>query len=111
MSWFRRVFSASGRAEALYKQAMEKAKAKDWDGAIADYSAVIAGKKTPADIKAMALFNRSLAYGVTGDSDSAENDLTAVAGMMNAPPGVAAAAKEKRDRLKKRLGRGSDSGN
>jgi lipoprotein NlpI len=107
MGWFARMFSARGRAEAQYKQGLEKAKNKDLEGAIADYSAVISSKKTPADIKAMALFNRSLAYGMLGQSDSAENDLSAVVALPQAPASVVAAAKEKQGRLKKRSGRGS----
>jgi tetratricopeptide (TPR) repeat protein len=104
MGWFSRLFSGRGKAEALYNRGLEKAKAKDFAGALSDYTSVIDGKQAHVDIQAMALFNRGLAYSLQGDAVKAERDYAAVIELPGAPASVVAAAKEKRERVRRRTG-------
>lgn len=85
---------------------MEKAKAEDLAGAIADYSAVIDNKDAPQDIRAMAYFNRALVYSKQSRDDIAQEDLQAVLDLPKAPANIVAAAKEKLARWEKRRSRG-----
>lgn len=108
MGWFERLFSRPGSAERLYKEGVEKAKDKDYAGALANYTAAIESKRAPGDIKAMALFNRGLIYSLQGEQGRAEADLDAAIREPAAPAEVVSAAKEKRERLRRRGGRGTD---
>ncbi|MBM4000958.1 MAG: hypothetical protein FJ297_15705 [Planctomycetes bacterium] len=102
LSGFKSLFSARGRAQSLYERGFKKAKARDYDGAIADYGAVLRLDKAPQDIKAMALLNRGLALSMTKDDDAAAKDLQAVLALDKAPAAVVAAAREKIGRMRKR---------
>jgi hypothetical protein len=97
-----RLFSSGGKASALYERAMAKAKADDWTGAIQDYTAVIDSDKTPSDVKAMAHFNRALAYAHEGLENAAHGDLKAALAIPDAPANIRSAAKEKLNRWEKR---------
>ena len=57
-TWLTSCFSRRGKALSLYRTGMAKAEKRDYEGAIADYSAAIELAKIPADVKAMALYNR-----------------------------------------------------
>ena len=57
---------------------MAKANKRDYDGAIADYSAAIRVPHIPTDVKAMAIYNRSLAYHAIHEDAKAAEDLTAL---------------------------------
>jgi hypothetical protein len=100
-----KAFSSQGKAESIYKRGMQKAKADDLAGAIADYTSVINGKDSPPDIRAMAYFNRALVYSKQEQDDIAHQDLKAVVGLAQAPPNIVAAAKEKLARWEKRRAR------
>jgi hypothetical protein len=84
---------------------MAKAKAGDSEGAIADYSSAIEAPDSPDDVKAMALYNRALAYSVIRDDAKAVEDLTLVLKMPGAPADIKAHAQERRDRIKRRAER------
>ena len=56
--WLASCFSRRGKALSLYRTGMAKAEKRDYEGAIADYSTAIELAKIPADVKAMALYNR-----------------------------------------------------
>ena len=81
---------------------MQKAKKEDYVGAIDDYNALLNLSHAPDDIKAMALFNRGLAFSVTKDIAKARDDLQAVIAMPRAPRNVVTAAREKLERIKRR---------
>jgi hypothetical protein len=100
------AFSSQGKAENVYKRGMQKAKAEDLPGAIADYTLVIESKDAPPDIRAMAYFNRALAYSKQDRDDVAVVDLKAVVSLPKSPPNIVSAAKEKLARWEKRRLRG-----
>lgn len=95
-------FSARGGALSKYKSGMTKAKAGKYDAAIADYTSAIDGKKTPSDVKAMALYNRSLAYTSSGDSVMAARDLDTIIKMDNVPHNIMQQAAERQQRMRKK---------
>jgi hypothetical protein len=98
----RRLFSGGGKAAALYERGMVKAKRDDWSGAVADYTAAIDAANVPRDVKAMALFNRALAYAHLGNQERADEDLHATIGMPDAPIQIKTSAKAKLARWGKR---------
>lgn len=102
MGFFSSVFSGRGKATAIYKRGMKKAKERDLEGAISEYSSVIDLTSAPGDLKAMARFNRGLAYSMNRDYGKAEEDLQAVLTMRETPADVLEAAREKLKRWKRR---------
>ena len=81
MSFTTRVrswFSHRGRALSLYQSGMAKANKHDYNGAIADYSAAIRAPHIPNDVKAMAIYNRALAYSAIHEDARAAEDLAVV---------------------------------
>jgi tetratricopeptide (TPR) repeat protein len=95
------MFSSRAKAEALFARAMEKAKNKDTQGAVDDYTAILNFPKAAPSIKAMALFNRALAYSNAGEYEAAKHDLEAVLLSTDVPSNVRAAAKAKQERMRK----------
>ena len=95
-------FSARGGALAKYKAGMTKAKAGKYEQAIVDYTSAIENNKTPSDVKAMALYNRSLAYTSTGDSAMAAQDLESIVRMDNVPHNIMQQASERQQRMRKK---------
>jgi hypothetical protein len=57
---------------------------------------------TPSDLKAMALYNRALAYAANKDELKAFEDLRVVLGMSTTPPDVRKEAKRKLARMDRR---------
>jgi tetratricopeptide (TPR) repeat protein len=95
------IFSKSAKAEALFARAMEKAKNKDAEGALEDYTAVINMAKASPSLKAMATFNRALAYSNLSQYSEAKTDLENVIAAPHTPANVRAAAKSKQERMRK----------
>lgn len=85
-----------------YRSGMAKAKKHDFAGAIAEYSASIRDPKIPIDVKAMALYNRGLAYSAVHETDKADEDLAAVQKMPGLPEKIKKAATQRRERLRRR---------
>lgn len=79
--WLFGRFSDRARALSSYRQGMAKAKRHDHEGAIEAYTATIGMEATPADVKAMALYNRALVYVALGDDGKGADDLDAVLAM------------------------------
>ena len=106
-------FGARGKATTVYKRGMEKADQRDWEGAIVEYSAVIEMDGAPGDVKAMALFNRAIAYSHAKDDSRAESDLQRVLSFDAATTQVKTAARERIKRMAKYRQRqqGSQQGN
>ena len=73
-----KLFSHRGRALAKYRAGMAKAKKGNYEGAIADYSAALKLTKIPSDVKAMTIYNRSLAYSAMEEDEKAVADIDAV---------------------------------
>lgn len=100
---FQQLFSTKGKATTLYKRGMKHAKDRKYHEAIADYNAVMEMPKAPAELIAMALFNRALSYSSIRDYDKAKEDLNKVLKLVNLPADVRDAAKQKLERMEKRL--------
>ncbi len=96
-------FSTRGKATTLYKQGMAKAKKREFEGAIADYTAILNSPKAPTDVKAMAQFNRALAYSSTGDYAKAMEDLKSILTSEETPSIIESAAEEKLKRYQQQL--------
>ncbi|MBN2290963.1 MAG: hypothetical protein JXM70_00975 [Pirellulales bacterium] len=87
---------------------MAKANKHDYDGAIADYSAAIQSPNIPADVKAMALYNRALVYSAIHEDKKSAEDLMAVLEMPGLPKNIQMEAQERRERIRRRKERGTD---
>ena len=101
-NWVKSLFSQRGKALALYRSGMAKASKRDYDGAIADYSAAIASPQIPPDVKGMAVYNRALAYSAIHEDARAAEDLAALLEMPGLPENIRTAAQQRRERLRRR---------
>jgi tetratricopeptide (TPR) repeat protein len=106
MSFFSRLaglFTRGGRDDSLLSQAMEHAKGKRPEKALAIYNSLIDAAGTRSEVKARALFNRALAYSSLNDDEQAIADLEQVLAMPNIPENVQNAAKSQLLRVRKRV--------
>ena len=81
---------------------MVKANKHDYDGAIADYSTAIRAADIPADVKAMALYNRPLAYSAIHEDAKAAEDLSVMLKMPGLSERIKKEASQRRERIRKR---------
>ena len=102
LTWFTGASSKRSKALAIFRHGVKRAKLRDIDGAITNYTRVMNLEDVPSDVKAMAQFNRALAYSSARKYDKATDDLDGVLAMPNIPPKVKNAAKVKRERMRKR---------
>jgi len=102
ISWVRGWFSHRGKALSLYRSGMAKANQRDYNGAIADYSAAIQAAKIPKDVKAMAVYNRALAYSAIHQDVKAAEDLAAVLEMPGLPMNIKTHAQQRREWIQRR---------
>ena len=100
--WVKSLLSHRGKALSLYRAGMTKANARDYHGAIANYSAAIDMPDIPTDVKAMATYNRALAYSAIHENDKAAADLEAMLSMPGLSPRILAEAQQRRDRIRRR---------
>ena len=103
--WLTSCFSMRGKAMSLYKRGMARAKKRDHQGAIEDYTTVIGMPGTPADLMAMVLFNRALVNVAAGDDRKGADDLDAVLAMNEAFVNVKTMARRKLARMDSRSGK------
>ena len=89
------------RAEWFYRRGMMQAKLHKNQLAIADYTAVIEMAEAPANIRAMALYNRALVYYCTSSESKAVDDLNKVLEMTGAAEHVRMEARRKLVRMKR----------
>lgn len=101
-TWVKSLLSHRGKAIELYRSGMAKAKQRDYEGAIADYTAAIAATQIPNDVKAMAVYNRGLAYSATHEDAKAAEDLAALLEMPDLPENIRTAAQQRRERIRRR---------
>ena len=101
-TWVKSLFTHRGKALALYRSGMAKAKRQDYAGAIVDYGAAIESPQIPNDVKAMAIYNRALAYSAIGEDAKAADDLAALLEMPGLPENIATAAQQRRERVRRR---------
>ena len=81
---------------------MAKANQRNYAVAIADYSAAIREPNIPTDVKAMALYNRALAYSVIHEKVKSAEDLAAVLELPGLPQNIKMQAKERQERMRRR---------
>ena len=86
---------------------MAKAKKRDYHGAIADYSAAILAPHFPTDVKAMAIYNRALAYSAIREDAKAAEDLAAMLEMPGLPVNIKTCAQQRWERIRNRVERGT----
>lgn len=78
VSWLKNGFSARRKALWNYRRGMARAKRRDYEGALANYTAAIESAGVPADVTAMALYNRALVHVATGHDAKGVDDLNAI---------------------------------
>ena len=101
-NWLTYCLSNRRKALFLYKRGTAKAKKEDHQGAIHDYTTMIGIPGTPADLMAMALYNRALVHFTAGDDQKGESDLDAVLAMSEAGVNVKTMARQKLARIESR---------
>lgn len=84
---------------------MSRAKSQDLPGALEDYTEVIDTPDVPADLKAMALFNRALVHAAQSRNSSAIGDLEKLLAMPSATETVKTEARRKLVRMKRAAAR------
>ena len=95
-NWFgSRRSTLRGKALLHYSRGMASANANSPIAAIADYTDAIELRDAPADIVAMSLFNRSLAFVAAGEFTKGVDDLVKVLEMSDAPESVKHRARHK----------------
>lgn len=102
LSLVKGLFSRRERGLAHYRSGMNRAKRKDYAGAIADYTAAMRSLEPSSDVMAMALYNRALAYSAIDQPDKAAVDLTQVLATPGLPEKIKLAAGQRRERLRRR---------
>jgi hypothetical protein len=99
--WLTRADSVHDVVLSLCKQGLACAIRHDRKGARDAYTAAIDMRDAPADLRAMALYNRALLYAASNEIPKAIQDLNAVLAMTAAPHKVTSAAKQKLDRIQR----------
>jgi hypothetical protein len=83
---------------------MELARGRKYELAVAEYSSAIELLEVPQDVKAMATYNRSIAYSLMGKESLAAQDLASVLEMEGVPENIRLEARQRQGRMKKRQG-------
>jgi hypothetical protein len=102
MKWITGLVSPRSKALTLYRAGMAKANKRDYQGAIADYTAALKEPKIPNDVKGMAIYNRALAYSAIHQEDNAAADLAAMLQMPGLPENIRTQAHQRRERIRRR---------
>ena len=100
--WLTRANSVHDVVLSLYKQGLACAMKHDRKGARDAYTAAIDMRDAPADVRAMALYNRALLYAASKEIPKAIQDLNEVLAMTAAPHKVKSVARQKLDRMQRR---------
>ncbi len=102
LKWLGWRRSARSCAMSFYKRGLKRTKSNDLRGAMDDFTSAIEQQDAPADVKAMALYNRSLLFAAVHDNQKANEDLQLVL-VIDAPlPEIKLAAKRRLDRTRNR---------
>jgi len=81
LDWLSGRFSNRRKALSLYKRGVARARNRNRQGAIDDYTATMAMRDVPEDVKAMALYRRALVHVAAGDEVKGVDDLNGVLAM------------------------------
>ena len=106
LKWLIREDSVHDMVLSLYKQGLASAMKHDQKRAMIAFTAAIDLRNAPADLRAMALYNRALVYGAANEIRKAIQDLNTVLAMPASPLKVKSAARQKLDRMQSRDYRG-----
>jgi hypothetical protein len=96
LNWLKSLFTRRGRALSMYRQGMRLATEHNHRAAIEEYTAAIELTGVPADVKAMALFNRGLVHMASGDYHKNVDDSEAFMAMDEVPRNVKTMPHQKR---------------
>ncbi|MBX3426327.1 MAG: hypothetical protein KF688_11660 [Pirellulales bacterium] len=99
--WLTKRFSPRIRAAWHYRRGVLEARAGRNDSAIIDYTIAVEMPETAPDVRAMALFNRALAYSTIDDRESAVDDLSRLLEMPAASVQIKTEARRKLLRMKR----------
>jgi tetratricopeptide (TPR) repeat protein len=94
--------SLRGDAMSLYKKGLACSEGKNLTGAMEAYTSAIELPNAPADVKAMALYNRALILAANGAIDKALVDLQVVMQLPVPLPAIKLTARSRLERLKNR---------
>ncbi|MEX2316076.1 MAG: hypothetical protein WD669_02920 [Pirellulales bacterium] len=100
--WFGWRVSVRSLVMSSYKRGLARTKGRDPQGAMDDFTAAIEARDAPADVKAMALYNRALLFAAVHDIAKANDDLQAVLAMAAPLPEIKLAAKRRLERMRNR---------
>ena len=100
--WLTRGNSVHDVVLSLYKRGLASAMNHDPKGARDAYTAAIDMRDAPADLRAMALYNRALLYAAAKEIPKAIQDLNVVLAMKAPLHMVKSAARQKLDRMQRR---------
>lgn len=78
VGWLRSCFSIRHRALQLTRHGRKRARNKDHERAIADFTKALQLVTVPTDVQAMALYHRAIAYLAIGDKEKGIKDLDSV---------------------------------
>jgi len=102
LQWLAGRLSSRGQGMGLYKRGMVKARRHDYLGAIEDYTSTILRGDTPASLRAMALYNRALAYTEAHQNELAVGDLNEILNMLETLPNIKIEARRRLLRMQRR---------
>jgi len=97
-------FSTRQKSLAIFKRGIAQARRQQHHAAIQNYTTTIGIADVPEDVKAMALYNRALAY-VSVDDERGAEDLDVLLGMPGAPAHIKTEAIRKLARMQQRAER------
>jgi hypothetical protein len=106
--WLRGKWSKKFQAGSVYRRGMLKAKLRDHQAAMADYTTVIEMVEAPADLRAMALYNRSVVHLAQHHESAAISDLEELLKMPQAGANVKVEARRKLVRMQRVEERAAD---
>ncbi|MGD9644815.1 MAG: hypothetical protein AB7U73_03825 [Pirellulales bacterium] len=104
--WLVSKITRRGKALWHYRRGMRHANAKQYAEAIRAYSVAIAIPDGPADVTAMARYNRALVYASTGDEAAAIGDLELVLAMPQRLEAIKTASRQRLHRMTHHVDRG-----
>lgn len=99
LNWLTSFFTTRGKVLALYRRGMAKAEKHDHRGALEAYDAAIKAADSPADVRAMALYNRALVFAAIGENVKAREDLEFVLAMEESFTNIKTMARQKLVRM------------
>ena len=102
LKWLTRANTVHDVVLSLYKRGLASAINHDQKEARDAFTAAIDMPDAPADLRAMALYNRALVYADAKEIPKAVQDLNAVLAMATLPATAKSAARQKLDQMRRR---------